>query len=423
VTTAPADPDAALPRGFHRLIAAQFCSALADNALLIVVIALLQSRALPGWWAPMLKFSATLSYVLLAPFVGALADALPKARLMAWMNGLKVLALLGLMAGLNPLLCFALLGCASSAYAPAKYGLVTELVAPQRLVTANAWIEVSVVCAVLFGAVLGGLLVSDLVLQRLAPPIWAAVGLAAPHGLWLSLAALLLIYAGAALLNIGLPDSGARYPAASRRPDALSHEFFAANRLLWRDRRGGLSLAVTTLFWGVGATLQFAVLRWASDVLGLPLSQAATLQAAVAVGVVAGASWAGRNVALGQAHRVLPVGIVLGIAIALAALVESRAAAMGMLVLVGAVGGVLVVPMNALLQHRGQRLLTAGRSIAVQNFNENLSMLLMLAAYAGLLAADITIVRLMVLLGSLVALLVGLLLWHDGHRPLALPAG
>ena len=422
MTPAHAEPDDALPRGFHRLIAAQFCSSLADNALLIVVIALLQSRALPGWWAPMLKFSSTLSYVLLAPFVGALADAMPKARLMAWMNGLKVIALLGLMAGLNPLLCFAVLGCAASAYAPAKYGLVTELVAPRRLVTANAWIEVSVVCAVLLGAVLGGLLVSDGVLQRLAPLISSAFGLTAPHGLWLSLAALLVIYAGAALLNIGLPDSGARYPLASRRPDTLSREFFAANRLLWRDRWGGLSLAVTTLFWGVGATLQFAVLRWASDALGLPLSQAATLQAAVALGVVVGAAWAGRSVALSRAHRVLPVGIVLGLAIALAALVESRAAALAMLVLVGAVGGVLVVPMNALLQHRGQQLLTAGRSIAVQNFNENLSMLLMLAAYAGLLAIDTDIVRLMVLLGTAVALLVGLLLWHDRRWPLALRA-
>jgi MFS family permease len=414
--TATAGP---MPRGFYRLIAAQFCSALADNALLIVTIALLQARGLPGWLAPMLKFSSTLSYVLLAPWVGPLADAVPKARLMAWTNGLKAIALLGLMAGLNPLLCFGLLGCGAAAYAPAKYGLVTELVPAQRLVAANGWIEVSVVGAVLLGTVLGGLLVSDAV-QLFAAS--AMAWLAPPHALWPALALLLTVYALSGLLNLGLPDSGARYPAASRRPTQLLKEFGAANRLLWRDPLGGLSLAVTTLFWGVGATLQFAVLRWAVDALGLSLSQAATLQAAVAVGVVFGAAAAGRFIALAQARRVLPAGIVLGLGIALAASLPSRAAALPMLALIGAVGGLLVVPMNALLQHRGQLLLSAGRSIAVQNFNENLSVLLMLAGYALLLALDLPIVPLMRLLGWVTATLVLLLMLRQRLMPRPVPA-
>ena len=410
-----ADVAGPMPRGFYRLIAAQFCSALADNALLIVTIALLQARGLPGWLAPMLKFSSTLSYVLLAPWVGPLADAVPKARLMAWTNGLKAVALLGLMLGLNPLLCFGLLGCGAAAYAPAKYGLVTELVPAQRLVAANGWIEVSVVGAVLLGTVLGGLLVSDAA-QGFATSVMA--WLSPPHALWPALALLLMVYGGSGLLNLGLPDSGARYPAASRRPSQLLKEFVAANSLLWRDPLGGLSLAVTTLFWGVGATLQFAVLRWAVDALGLSLSQAATLQAAVAVGVVFGAAAAGRFIALAQARRVLPVGIVLGLGIALAAGLPSRTAALPMLALIGAIGGLLVVPMNALLQHRGQQLLSAGRSIAVQNFNENLSILLMLAGYAGLLALDIQILPLMRLLGCVTAMLVLLLMLRQRLRPM-----
>jgi hypothetical protein len=202
----------------------------------------------------------------------------------------------------------------------------------------------------------------------------------------------------------------------------LLKEFGAANRLLWRDPLGGLSLAVTTLFWGVGATLQFAVLRWAVDALGLSLSQAATLQAAVAVGVVFGAATAGRFIALAQARRVLPAGIVLGLGIALAASLPSRAAALPMLALIGAVGGLLVVPMNALLQHRGQLLLSAGRSIAVQNFNENLSILLMLAGYALLLALDLPIVPLMRLLGWVTATLVLLLMLRQRLMPRPVPA-
>jgi MFS family permease len=407
-------PSQPLPAGFHRLIAAQFFSALADNALLIVAIALLQLQGQPAWWAPMLKFMATLSYVLLAPLVGPLADAVPKARLMAWMNGLKALALLGLMANGHPLLCFAVLGAGASAYAPAKYGLATELVPPDQLVRANAWIEVSVVCAVLLGTGLGGLLVSDAARQA-GIALWALGHAAPPHALWSCLAALLLLYGAAGALNLGLPDSGARYAPASRQAGQLCRQFGQANAVLWRDREGGLSLAVTTLFWGVGAVLQFAVLRWAAERLNLPLSLGASLQAAVALGVVVGASWAGRAIALGQALRVLPVGLVLGGLIALATLVHQLAVALAMLALVGAVGGVLVVPMNALLQHRGLQLLTAGRSIAVQNFNENLSMLLMLGAYAALLSLGVSIYMLMVGLGlTVMALVAGLMLRQRG---------
>jgi len=412
-----------LPAGFHRLIAAQFFSSLADNALLIVTIALLQARGQPAWLAPMLKFCSTAAYVLLGPLVGPLADALPKARLMAWTNGLKALALVGLMVGLDPLPCYALLGCGAAAYAPAKYGLVTELVPAQQLVRANAWIEVSVVGAVLLGTVCGGALVSALFTHEAARVLVLALGWAAPHALWPALAALLAVYGLSAVLNIGLPDSGARYPAASPRLAVLGRQFFQANRLLWRDPQGGLSLAMTTLFWGVGAALQFAVLRWAQQALDLPLSQASMLQASVAVGVVLGASAAGRFIPLAQAHRVLPVGALLGGLIALTALVDHRALAWPMLALVGAVGGVLVVPMNALLQHRGLALLTAGRSIAVQNFNENLSMLGMLGAYAGLLALDVPIVALLMLMGGAVVLLVAAFVWREqGRSADALPA-
>lgn len=398
-----------MPTGFYLVIAAQFISALADNALLIVTIALLAEQGQPAWWAPMLKFVFTISYVVLAPFVGPLADAVPKARLMAWMNGVKLLGVAALLLGLNPLLAFAVAGLGAAAYAPAKYGLVTEMVGPAQLVRANGWIEVSVVCAALLGAVMGGVLVNAGVLDGLhsllhdgGSRIWAR--------LTPSLLLLVLVYGLAGLLNVGIPDSGARYPATVLHPQVLLSDFWRANRTLWRDADGGLSLAVTTIFWGLGATLQFVVLKWASDVLQLPLDQSAYLQAAVAVGVVAGAGLAGRWVALHQARRVLPAGLVLGLMLPLVAQVTQVWAALVLLVAVGMVGGFLVVPLNALLQHRGFQLLSAGRSVAVQGFNENLSVLCMLAIYAVLLSMSLPIVPLMTLFGLCIALAMGLLI-------------
>jgi MFS family permease len=401
-----------MPPGFHLLIAAQFVSALSDNALLIVTIALLQQQGEPAWWAPLLKFNFTIAYVVLAPFVGALADVVVKARLMMAMNALKVLGVLGLLLGASPLLAFAVIGTGAAAYAPAKYGLVTEMVPPRLLVAANGWIEISTVCAVLLGAVLGGALISPFAYQAMhetwpaAAPLNAAIGL------------LLAGYALAALLNLGIPDTLVRYRRVHLAPLALWRAFVRAQRRLWGDAEGGLSLAVTTLFWGAAAVLQFAVLRWAVDVLGLPLSLAAGLQAVVALGIVAGAALAGRYVALSRATRVLPLGVIMGIAVPLVGLIDTWLASVPLLLLVGALGGALVVPLNALLQHRGHQLLTAGRSIAVQNFNENLSVLVMLAVYAGLLAVQVDIRALMAGLGVLVSAGVGLLWWLERARRL-----
>ena len=390
----------ALPRGFQALIAAQFVSALADNALLIVAIALLAAEQWPLWWAPLLKFSFTLAYVLLAPGVGVLADTWPKARMMMAMNAVKVLGVLGLALHAHPLLALSVVGVGAAAYAPAKYGLVTELVAPRQLVAANGWIEVTTVCAVLAGTALGGFLVSPWVAawaRALKPDVPALTA-----SLWL----LLCGYGLAAVLNLGIPDSGARYARSAVRPLALLRSFWRENRCLWRDREGGLSMAVTTLFWGAAAVLQFAVLRWAIDILGFTLDRAAYLQGTVAVGIVTGAALAGRWVSLARATRVLPLGVALGLLVPAVTLVHSWQMAVPLLLLVGVLGGALVVPLNALLQHRGHHLLTAGRSIAVQNFNENASVLVTLAVYAGLLALDVDVRTLMSGLGLCVAAVV-----------------
>lgn len=401
-----------LPRGFGLVIGAQFASALADNAMLIVAIALLAQQGFAAWWAPLLKIGFMAAYVVLAPWVGPLADAFAKGRVMAVMNLVKMLGLGLLALGLHPVAALAVVGLGAAAYAPAKYGLITEMAEPEALVKANGWIEISVVSAALLGAVLGGALVS---------PLWLASGLAdicdgfdlPADKLTGSLAALLAIYAVSSLLNAGIADSGQRQRSVAHDPLTLLREFRAANLLLWRDREGGLSLAATTLFWGVGATLQFAVLRWAGEALALPLSQAAYLQAAVAVGVIIGAGAAGRWLALHQARHGLWAGVALGLLMPVVAQVDDVALAAVMLALVGGVGGAMVVPLNALLQHRGATLLSAGRSIAVQGFNENLSVLVMLAAYAGCEAAGVPIGVTLSGLGVMVAALILVLICMD----------
>ncbi len=403
-----------MPPRFGLLIGAQFASALTDNALHIVAIALLVQQGLPGWWAPLLKFGFTLSYVLLAPFVGPLADAFPKARVMAAMNGVKIVGVLALLAGAQPVAALAVVGFGAAAYAPAKYGLVTELVGPEGLVAANAWLEVTVVCAVLLGTVLGGLLISPWIVAS----SWAsqAQSWSAADVLTLSLLLLLAVYALASVLNLGVPDSGARYPHTALHFGELMRTFGRGNATLWRDKEGGMSLAATTIFWGAGATLQFAVLRWAVDVLGLTLDQAAYLQAAVAVGVVVGAAAAGRWVALRHAKRLLAAGVLMGLLIPLVASVRSITLVVPLLALVGLVGGFMVVPLNALLQHRGCVLLTSGRSIAVQGFNENLSVLVMLVVYSGLLSQGVSIVTTLWLLGVFVAAAVSALMLREHLR-------
>ena len=403
-----------MPPSFHRINIAQFLSALADNALLIVAIALLQRTGQPASWVPLLRFFFIIAYVALAPFVGALADAVPKARLMAWMNGLKWFGAAALALGLHPLLAFAVIGTGAAAYAPAKYGLVTELVEARRLVAANAWIEVTVVAAVLLGTAGGGYLVSaGFESTAFARAIGAWAG---EHG-WVSvrlapaLLVVLLLYGASSAINWRIRCAAPRIVAL--RLPVLGREFVAAHWMLWRDRDGGrLSLAVTSLFWGSSAVMQFAVLRWAVERLGLSLAAAAYLQAVVAVGLVAGAAIAGRHVALVNAPRMLSAGVALGALVAIGPWVGDAWSAAALLLAIGTLGGVLMVPMNAMLQHRGCVLLTPGRSIAVQGFNENASVLAMLAVYAWTVSLEVPITPTMAVFGFGLAATMALLRWR-----------
>ena len=384
-----------MPKGFYFLIGAQFASGLADNALLILGIYFLHEQGYPGWWAPLLKFSLTLSYVFLASLVGPVSDAFAKNQLMAWMNALKVVGVVLLVMGAHPLVAFALIGLAASVYAPCKYGLVTEAVQPRLLVRANAWLEVSVVLSVILGIAMGGALSG---FAEISP--WMTI--AVPTQTLPAMGVVVAVYVVAALLNMGLKPMTRTQKYVPLTAHVISlRAFWKTNQRLWRDPLGGVSLYVTTLYWGVGAVMQFAVLLWAQQTLGLTLKGGAYLQALVAIGVIAGAYMAGRLFKLHAARQALPWGIVLALLLPVIVMVTDVRWAMPLLLCIGMAGGLLLVPMNALLQHRGMQVLSSVRAIAVQGFNETLSVLLMLATYSALLAIHVSLAWIMVLLATL----------------------
>jgi MFS transporter, LPLT family, lysophospholipid transporter len=392
-----------MKRGFYTIMAAQFFSSLADNALLIAAIALLIEMHAPEWMKPLLKLFFTISYVVLAPFVGAFADSMPKGRVMFVTNLIKVVGCALLFFSVHPLLAYAVVGFGAAAYSPAKYGILTELLPPEQLVAANGWIEGTTVSSIILGTVLGGALISGPVASRLLAmemPIFNT-GIDTPAE-----AAIMVIsffYVIAAVFNLRIPDTGARYPHQQSNPITLVKDFAHCCSTLWKDKLGQISLAVTTLFWGAGATLQFIVLDWAKAALDMPLAKAAILQGVVAVGIAIGAIVAAKIIPLKRSIRVLPVGIAMGLIVPLMTLVSTVTWAYPLLVIVGALAGFFVVPMNALLQHRGHVLMSAGHSIAVQNFNENLNILFMLGLYAVLIKVGLHVNAVIILFGSFVA--------------------
>jgi MFS transporter, LPLT family, lysophospholipid transporter len=392
-----------LNSGFYIIMAAQFFSSLADNALLVAAIALLMQADAPSWLTPYLKFFFVISYVLLAPYVGAFADRLAKGQVMLIANSIKIVGCITMLAGADPLLAYAIVGLGAAAYSPAKYGILTEYLPHRKLVLANGWIEGLTVASILLGTVLGGLLihvrVSNVILSFDLPFIDTPINTPAEAAITIIVA----VYAIAALFNLEVPRTGVALKRLPAHPWETLKDFSRCVVILWKDRLGQISLAVTTLFWGAGATLQFIVIEWARTTLNFDLSKAAILQGVTAVGIALGAAVASVWVALDRAVRVIPLGIAMGLIVIVMNFVTDVRIAVCLMILIGALAGFFVVPMNALLQHRGHHLVGAGRSIAVQNFNENSSILVMIALYSFLLHRGYTIYFVIAAFGLFVA--------------------
>ena len=392
-----------MPFGFYIIMAAQFFSALADNALLIAAIAALREMQAPPEMEPLLKTSFTLSYVLLAAFVGAFADSMPKWRVMFISNTVKIAGCAMMFFTVNPLIAYAVVGLGAAAYSPAKYGILTEYLPPRLLVVANGWVEGLTVGAIILGVLLGGVLIKPDIAQSLLSMDFPVIDTGIDTVGEMTVAIIGVLYVIAAVFNLYIPDTGVDHKALSKNPLFLFHEFNHCLKLLWRDKLGQISLAVTTLFWGAGATLQFIVIKWSEAALGLDLSKSSMLQGVVAVGVAAGAIMAAKRISLRQSVSVIPMGIAMGLIVMAMNFVSSLWVTVPLLIIIGYLSGYFVVPMNALLQHRGHILMGAGHSIAIQNFNENLSILAMTGLYYLMMRADFSIHTVIVLFSLFVS--------------------
>ncbi|MHB1300904.1 MAG: lysophospholipid transporter LplT [Burkholderiales bacterium] len=383
-------------RSFYLILIAQFFSALADNALLFAAIALLKLLSAPQWHEPLLREFFVVAYILLAPFVGALADAYPKGRVMLLSNTIKLAGCMAMLLGIPPLYAYAIVGTGAAAYSPAKYGILTEILPPGLLVTANSWMEGSTVVAIILGFIAGGVLSS-------VDPFFA-------------IKMIIGFYLIAAFFNLFIPHVPIDHKLPKRNPAFVLHDFWHVFKLLWKDEQGKVSLAVTTLFWGVGATLQFVVIGWSSQVLDFSVKESGYLMAIVAFGIAVGSLLAARFIKLEHAIKSLPAGIMMGLLVVSISFMGSWKIASIALFFIGALGGFFVVPLNALLQHRGHVLMGAGHSIAVQNFNENIGILILLGCYAGMVRSAMNIDWIIVLFGLFISSTMALIYGYSKKR-------
>lgn len=371
-----------MKRGFYTIMSAQFFSSLADNALFVTAVELLRTSGAPEWQRAALVPMFALFYVVLAPWVGAFADSMPKGRVMFISNAIKVVGCLMMLFGHHPLLAYAVVGLGAAAYSPAKYGILTELLPASQLVKANGWIEGLTIASIILGVLVGGQLVAPHIAGHLLaldmPGIDLGIDLAAEA----AILALVPVYMLAAWFNLRIPHTGVEMRPLPANPLALLPDFWTCNARLWRDKLGQISLSTTTLFWGVSGNLRYIVLAWSAAALGYSTTQASALVGVVAIGTAAGAVAASLHMRLDMATRVIPMGIAMGLLVILMNVISNIWLAIPFLILLGGLGGFLVVPMNALLQHRGHNLMGAGRSIAVQNFNEQAAILGMGAFYS-----------------------------------------
>jgi MFS transporter, LPLT family, lysophospholipid transporter len=389
-------------RGMMAVIAAQFLSAMADNALLFGALALLRIDHYPAWTEPLLQEFFVGAFIILAPFAGPFADALPKGRVMLISNGLKLAGALGMWAGLDPFLSYGLVGVGAAAYSPAKYGILSELVSVDQLVKANGLLESSTIAAILTGAIAGGQLAD-----------WNVGG---------ALGVVTACYGAAAVANLLIP----RLPAA-RALQALSigsvlRQFGSAVRVMVKTPDTRFSMIGTSLFWGTGGTMRFLLVAWVPVALGITnMKMPAYFNGALAVGIVIGAALASKFITLERADRALPAGVLIGLAVCILAVTTNIPAAYAVMTLVGTCGGFFVVPLNALLQERGRESVGSGNAIAVQNLAENSAMLLMIGLYTLAVRAGAPIVSIAGLFGVALAVAIGAL-WAYRARNRGAPA-
>jgi MFS family permease len=400
-----------MKRGFYTIMAAQFFSSLADNALFVAAVELIKAGGGDEWQRAALVPMFALFYVVLAPFVGAFADSRPKGQVMFMSNGIKVLGCLMMLFGSHPLLSYAIVGLGAAAYSPAKYGILTELLPSSLLVKANGWIEGLTIASIILGVLLGGQLVGPHISAYLLSFDFPLIDTPIDTSPEAAICVLVFLYGLAAWFNTRIPDTGVELiPLKANEQHSLGYhllalvpDFWQCNQRLWRDKLGQISLATTTLFWGASGNLRYIVLAWSAVALGYTTTQASSLVGVIAIGTAVGAVVASMRTSLADAPRLMFLGIAMGLLVLVMNFIDNVWVAAPFFILLGGLGGFLVVPMNALLQHRGHNLMGAGRSIAVQNFNEQACILALGGLYAAASAMGLSAFNAIICFGVIVA--------------------
>jgi LPLT family lysophospholipid transporter-like MFS transporter len=385
-----------LSRGMVGTMASQFLSGLADNALLFTTLALIRLRGYPHWSGPLIQELFVGAYIVLAPFVGDLADRFPKGLVMLCANLVKFAGAFAMALHLNPFLSYALVGVGAAANSPAKYGILGELAPPSLLVRANGLLEGATISAIVLGAVAGGALAD-----------WSVEG---------SVIVIAICYAGSAAAAVLIPGHSAAAQAAPYSLSGSLKAFLAQNRTLWNEHRARFAVIGTSIFWGAGAMLRFLVIAWVP--IGLHVRNnrlPGFLTAMVAVGLTGGAAIAARFIRLESMHRALPAGILIGLGTCLLPFVHTQPVAFGLMACVGICSGIFVVPLDAALQDDGKKSVGAGAAIAIQNFFENFSMLIMVSGYTGITYLKVPIDGIALGVGIFVALAMGSLIFVRGR--------
>lgn len=371
-----------MPKQTYILLIAQFLSSFADNAILFTVIAMvMHATGQASWYIPALQSSFLIAYVVLAPWVGGLADHHPKARVLIVANLIKAVGAGLLLLNVEPLIAYCIVGIGAALYSPAKYGILPELVGHDFLVKANSWIEGSTILAILLGMVIGAK-VADYSTH------WALVGT-------------IVLFLISAWVAVYLPVSPVKKAVASSRLVEFGQQMGG----FFTTPRSRFAILGGSLFWASAATLRLIIVAWAPVVLMLKnASDIAQLTLYLAIGIIVGSAIVPRLIPLEHLRRARIAAYIMAILIAMLSLTTSIWSARCVLFVIGMMGGMFIVPINAVLQELGQKSIGSGSAVSLQNFFQNLAMLLAVGAYTYATSLHVSPVAALVTLGGLVFL-------------------
>ncbi|HHH42874.1 MAG TPA: lysophospholipid transporter LplT [Gammaproteobacteria bacterium] len=377
-----------MSRGVLPLLFAQFLTAFGDNAILFAAIGMvLQAKDVPGWYIPALQASFLIAYVVSAPWVGPIADRFSKSRVLLLGNLVKALGTGMILAGIEPLFSYALVGLGAAIYSPAKYGILPELVPKEQLVRTNGWIEGSTILAIIVGAVVGGYLADYSV-----------------SGAFLMVLVLYLVSMAVTLLIPLLPPQGGTLQHALPKFAGMISGFMETPRARFAMLGG-------SLFWGASAVLRVLLVAWAPVVLSIhSAGDISALALFIALGVIIGTLVAPLFIPLEQLRRARFAAYAMGLMILLFSLVNTPMLSLVspvwdariVLLLTGIAGGIFLVPINAALQDIGHSTIGSGRAVAIQNFFQNFAMLVTVGLYTLAAAEEVHPVTTVVALGVLI---------------------